>query len=83
MFYIAGHLNGSKTIAKWSQTKSEFYYPTGDFSHPSDEGRSTDVPSLSNIKTDDDQVLFAGQRGCILLFERKKKEVIYRYGQSV
>ena len=36
-------------------SESEFYYPTGDFTLPSDEGKSADFPSLSTINTDDDQ----------------------------
>ena len=35
------------------QSESEFYYPTGDFTLPSDEGKSADFPSLSTINTDD------------------------------
>ena len=37
------------------QSESEFYYPTGDFTLPSDEGKSADFPSLSTVNTDDDQ----------------------------
>ena len=37
------------------QSESEFYYPTGDFTLPSDDGKNADFPSLSTINTDDDQ----------------------------
>ena len=37
------------------ESESEFYYPTGDFTLLSDEGKSADFPSLSTINTDDDQ----------------------------
>ena len=36
-------------------SESELYYPTWDFTLPSDEGKSTAFPSLSAINTNDDQ----------------------------
>ena len=42
------------------QSESEFYYPTGDFTLLSDEGKSADFPSLSTINTDDDQKSMRG-----------------------
>lgn len=36
-------------------SESEFYYPTGDFTLPSDEGKRTDFLFVSTINTDDDQ----------------------------
>ena len=58
------------------QSESEFYYPTGDFTLLSDEGKSADFPSLSTIYTDDDQKTSEDICEIQMFIERQRPENI-------
>ena len=56
------------------QSESEFYYPTGDFTLPADEGKIADFPSLSTINTDDDQKTSEDICEVQMFIERRRPE---------
>ena len=58
------------------QSESEFYYPTGDFTLPADEGKIADFPSLSTINTDDDQKTSEDICEIQMFIERQRPENI-------